>query len=102
MQKWFIQDREGREIYLTEERWEHIISKHAELRHHLDDVLNTIRHGKRQQQPKNPQSYVYRRRCDNLRPPFNGILVVVTFRYQADGFDENNFVITAWGIMMRR
>lgn len=104
MRKWFVRDRDGREIYLTEEQWQHIASGHTELRSHLDDVLNTVRHGRRQQQPQDPQAYVYRLPCDTLRPPFNGILVVVAFRFELqepDGMISNNFIVTAWGIMMR-
>ena len=105
MRKWFVRDREGREIYFTEERWEHIVTGHPELRERLDDVLATVRQGRRRQQPHDPQMYVYRKACDVLRPPFNGILVVVAFRFQANNrgaLQHNNFVITAWGIVMRR
>lgn len=105
MRKWFVRDRKGREIYLTEEQWEHIVSKHRELRNHLQDVLKTVRRGRRRQQPQDPQTYVYRLRCGTLRPPFNGILVVVAFRFDHEedgGMISNNFIITAWGIMMRR
>lgn len=105
MRKWFVIDRNGNEIYLTEQQWEHIISGHGELRRHHADVLTTVRLGHRQQQPKNPQTYVYRWGCDSLPPPFNGILVVVAFRFeqQADISQRpNNFMITAWGIMMRQ
>lgn len=104
MRKWFVRDRKGREIYLTDEQWDHIISQHPELRNHLKDVLNTVQRGRRRQQPKDPQAYVYRLGCNTLRPPFNGILVVVVFRfeYQDDVEIANNFIITAWGIMMRR
>jgi hypothetical protein len=105
MRKWFVLDQDGREIYLTEEQWQHIIGGHSELRGHLDDVLNTVRHGRRRQQPQDPQAYVYRLPCDTLRPPFNGILVVVIFRFEQqepDGMIPNNFIVTAWGIMMRR
>jgi len=42
MHKWFVHDNDGREIYLTEERWEHIASGHSELRNHFEDVLNII------------------------------------------------------------
>ena len=104
MQKWFIRDRGGREIYLTEERWQHIVEGHPELHNHLQDVLNTVRQGRRRQQPRDPQAYVYRRSCHSLRPPLNGILVSVVFRFEAqadDGMIPNNFIVTAWGIMMR-
>jgi hypothetical protein len=105
MRKWFVRDREGREIYLTEERWQHIVTGHPELREHLDEVLATLRQGYRRQQLHDPQVYVYRKAYDVLCPPFNGILVVVAFRFQADGDgrgQSNNFVVTAWGIVMRR
>lgn len=105
MRKWFVRDRDGREIYLTEEQWQHIVTGHSELRDHLEDVLNTIRRGRRQQQPQDPQAYVYRLPCDTLRSPFNGILVVVVFRFEPqepDGMIHNNFIVTAWGIIMRR
>jgi hypothetical protein len=105
MQKWFVRDRDGREIYLTEERWEHIVARHPELRNHFDDVLNTVQQGRRRRQPQDPQAYVYRRPCDSLRPPFNGILVSVVFRFAEDadgGMIPNNFIVTAWGIIMRR
>lgn len=105
MRRWVVHDRDGHEIYLTEAQWRHIVSRHGELRHHLDDVLNTVRWGRRRQQPQDPQAYVYRRTCDTLQPPFNGILVVVIFRFTQQEHGEmmpNNFMMTAWGIMMRR
>lgn len=105
MRKWSVHDSDGREIYLTEERWEHIVSGHSELQNHLEDVLNTVRRGRRRQQPQDPQAYVYRLRCGTLRPPFNGILVVVVFRFAPSENNgdivANNFVVSAWGIMMR-
>lgn len=58
MRRWLIYDRDGREIYLTEEQWAHISSGHREVRHHLDEVLNTVRHGRRCQQPTDPQTYL--------------------------------------------
>lgn len=104
MHKWFVQDRNEREIYLTEERWQHIASQHPELRNQRDNVIETVRRGTRRQQPRDPQTYVYRLPCEGLRPPFNGILVVVAFRFdqQEDGgMVPNNFIVTAWGIVMR-
>jgi len=105
MRRWLVHDREGREIYLTEERWEHIVSRHGELRHHVDDVLNTIRQGRRQQQPQDPQAYVYRLLCNRLPAPFNGIMVLIAFRFEQKdnvGMIPNNFVVSAWGVVMRR
>ncbi len=68
-------------------------------------MLTTVRKGHRRQQPQDPQAYVYRWPCDTLTLPFNGILVSVVFRFeeQSDsGMISNNFIVTAWGIMMRR
>jgi len=31
MRRWTVADRDGREIYLTEERWDHIETRHDEL-----------------------------------------------------------------------
>ena len=105
MHKWSVRDRSGRDIYLTKERLQHIVSQHCELQNHLEDVLKTVRRGKRRQQPQDPQTFVYRLPCGSLRPSFNGILVVVAFRFALKGNSSetspNNFIVTAWGIMMR-
>lgn len=105
MRKWLTRDRDGHEIYLTEERWQHIVERHPELQHHLDDVLNAVQRGRRRQQPQDPRAYIYRWPCDTLRLPFNGILVSVVFRFEEQpdgGMIPNNFIVTAWGIMMRQ
>ncbi|MFQ5856808.1 MAG: hypothetical protein ACE5LU_14435 [Anaerolineae bacterium] len=31
MRRWVAQDRDGRTVYLTEERWRHITDRHDEL-----------------------------------------------------------------------
>jgi hypothetical protein len=90
MRKWFVRDREGREIYLTEERWQHITFRHKPLTDHLDDVLATIRVGRRKQDPFQPFKYFYHHRCDTLPGAYNAIIVVVL--YGAD----SRYVATAW------
>ena len=47
MRKWLIGDRDRREIYLTEQQWQHIVSGHGELRNHRDDVLKCVANGER-------------------------------------------------------
>lgn len=47
MRRWTVTDRDRREIYLTEERWEHIKLRHEELIGHREDVLNSLRFGRR-------------------------------------------------------
>ncbi|MBK9050320.1 MAG: hypothetical protein IPL78_05160 [Chloroflexi bacterium] len=50
MDRWTVTDKEGREIYLTRVEWQtHIQANHPQLVGLLDDVLRTIRLGKRKQ-----------------------------------------------------
>ena len=37
-----VQDREGREVALTDIRWQHIVTRHAELATRQDEVLLTV------------------------------------------------------------
>ena len=59
--RWSTTDRFGNEIYLTEERWQHIISpeNHPELAGHESDLKMTIQRGARQQDSLNPRKYRY-------------------------------------------
>jgi hypothetical protein len=47
---WKVIDKWKNEIILTAERWKHITDHHWELADRLDDVLKTIRLGKRKQE----------------------------------------------------
>ena len=96
MQRWTVQDRDGHEIYLTKERWHHILERHDELEGRLSDLLDTLRYGQRRQEALEPQKYRYRRAYEDLRYGFNHIIVVVVFRFDQIA-QPNNFVITAWG-----
>ncbi len=96
MHRWTVQDRYGYEIYLTEERWSHILERHDELEGRLDDLLDTLRYGQRKQETLEPQKYRYRRAYEDLFYGFNHIIAVVIFRYD-EASQSNNFVITAWG-----
>jgi len=96
MPHWTVQDRYGNKIYLTEERWEHIQGRHDELRERLDDLLDTLRYGRRKQEALNPHQYRYWQAYDDLLYGFNHIVAVVVFRYDDAGI-ANNFVVTAWG-----
>jgi hypothetical protein len=90
MHKWTVRDREGREIYLTEERWQHISFRHKPLIGYLEDVLATIRVGRRRQDPVQPFKYFYHHRCDTLPGVYNTIIVVVLYR------GDDRYVVTAW------
>ena len=90
MRRWTVRDRAGREIYLTEERWQHIVSRHRALTGHLDDVLKTIRLGRRRQDALQPFTYFYHRRCETLPGYYNSITIVVLCH------EDNRYVVTAW------
>ncbi|MFQ5859855.1 MAG: hypothetical protein ACE5LU_30030, partial [Anaerolineae bacterium] len=64
MSRWTVHDRYGNEIYMTQERWDYILRYHDELDGLLDDLLDTLRKGRRRQEPANPNKYKYYRRCD--------------------------------------
>jgi hypothetical protein len=96
MHRWIVQDRYHNEIYLTEERWQHIFERHGELRGRLNDLLDTLRYGQRKQEALAPQKYRYRQAYDDLNYGYNHIVAVVSFRYDDSG-TANNFVVTAWG-----
>lgn len=105
MRKWTVQDRYGNEVFLTQERWEHILRYHAELTGLLDDLLETLRKGRRVQDPVDPRKYKYRRECAALPADYNTIVVVVKFSVHIcadEGFAPNNFVVTAWGAYIHR
>jgi hypothetical protein len=46
-QKWTVYDRYGNTVYLTAERWQHILESRPELEPHFNDVLDTLRTGAR-------------------------------------------------------
>lgn len=101
MSKSTVIDRWGNEIYITSERWEHILERHDELTDLFDEVLETLRRGKRRQEALDSNRYRYRRPCLALLPEFNHIVVAVVFRFQIqlDGTEiPNNFVTSAWGV----
>jgi len=101
LKRFEVTDRDGRKIYLTEERWEHILSRHLELEGRREDVLETIRRGRRRQTERDPRTFLYYHRAAGLPEPYDSIVVVVAFRFQSlpDSNEQipNNFVITAWG-----
>lgn len=47
--KEIVQDRYGNTIYLTDERWQHIVRRHPVLQGFKNEVLKTLRSGKREQ-----------------------------------------------------
>ena len=96
-----VQDRWGNEIYITDERWDHVLARHEELAGLFDEVVQTLRQGRRRQEALDPNRYRYYRPCALLPPEFNHVVVAVVFRQQesAEGvLQANNFVASAWGV----
>ncbi len=104
MNKWTLQDRYGNEIYLTEERWQHILESRPELGPYLDEVLETLRLGRRKQDQMISNEYRYYKQFSELLPDNNHLVVIVIFRTQLDEYGNyvpNNFAVTAWAKYIR-
>lgn len=98
---WTVHDRFGNAIYLTRERWEHIIDpdNHAEVEPFLDLVAETVRLGRRRQDPYDPRSYQYYRAFLSLPDDNTHVVVGVRFRWRTDedgAMHEEKFVTTAY------
>lgn len=91
--------RDGREIYLTDERWEHIRDHHLEMAACEAELRETIRVGTRRQDPLSPQKYRYFLRIADLPEDNTHVEAVVLFRF-AEGTDgdlaANNYIVTAY------
>ena len=99
MRKWTIQDRHGYTIYLTEERWQHILESRPELEPYFEQFLETIRTGRRKQDALLPNEYRYYKYFDELKPDNNHLVVIVIFKMSLDEYGKyasNNFVVTGW------
>jgi hypothetical protein len=99
--RWIEQDRYGNEIYLTEERWEHIVSptNHPEMSDYENELRETIRTGRRKQEVLNPQKYRYSKEFDNLTAKNTHIVAVIFLRFFEDEKGvllANNFIVTVY------
>jgi len=99
MKKWTVQDRYGNTIYLTEERWNHILESRPEMEPFLEQFLETVRTGRRRQEALIPNEYRYYKQFDELLPENNHLIAKVVFKTQLDetgNYVPNNFVVTGW------
>ena len=99
--RWTVQDRYGNVVYLTQERWEHIIDEtnHPEMRDYEEYLKTTIKKGRRRQEPLNPRKYRYYHLFDGLPDDVNSVVVIVLFGFDVDEYGRtipNNFVATAF------
>jgi hypothetical protein len=92
-----IKDQLGHEIYLTDERWNHISEEHPEMHGYDGQVLETVERGGRFQDSVRPDGFLYYPDYSDLPQSNTTIVVVVRFGFAADG-SENNFVVTAYQI----
>lgn len=102
--RWLVEDRHGRPIYLAERQWEHMVERHPEMSEHEEDLIRTIRTGRRSQDSLVPNKYFYRLAVSHLPEGSTHIEAVVIFRFATDETGvtiPNNFVITAYPIFMR-
>lgn len=98
---WTQHDRFCNEIYLTRERWAHIIDpdNHPEVKPFFNYVAETIRLGRRRQDPYDPNGYKYYRPFLDLPDDNTHMVVCVRFRWHTnpDGtVREEKFVTTAY------
>jgi hypothetical protein len=100
---WKIYDRYGNKIYMTAERWYHIIESRPWLADYHDEVLTALRRGRRKQDTLNPRKYKYYWPCDDLLPDFNHLVIVAVFGETTDSKGQiisNNYVVTAWAVFI--
>jgi hypothetical protein len=99
--RWSIQDRYGNSVYLTQERWEHIIEdiNHPEMQEYEEELKETVRTGTRKQDALNPQKYRYSKDFGNLPANNTHIVAIVLFSLREIETGEivsNNFIVTAY------
>jgi hypothetical protein len=84
--RWTVEDRDGNPIYLTQERWEHIIGplNHPEMADYEEHLRTAIRRGRRRQEPLNPRKYRYSYQFDDLPDDSNHIVAIVLFGFDVD------------------
>ncbi len=99
--RWTVADSVGNDIYLTRERWEHIIDpmNHPEMSDYEDHLKETIKKGMRKQDALNPNKFRYSRIFDDLSDFNTHLVAIVLFRFgsgENGGPLPNNFVVTAY------
>ncbi len=99
--RWTVHDRYGNEIYLTQERWHHIIEaiNHPEMLEFEEHLQQTIRQARRKQDMLNPQKHRYSMTFDDLAEDNTHIVAIVLFRYRVGQAGEpmhNNYIVTAY------
>lgn len=98
---WTARDQYGNDIYLTKERWQHIIGpdNHPDVEPYFEYVAETIKHGRRRQDKYDPNGYQYYRPFPDLPDHNTHLVVCVRFRWATEpngAVREEKFVTTAY------
>jgi hypothetical protein len=96
-----VRDRYGSNIYLTDERWEHITEprNHPEMSAYEEHLKETLQSGSRRQDPLNPQKYRYVKAFDDLAEDNTHVIAIVLFRFSKGPEGQpvpNNYMVTAY------
>ncbi len=99
--RWITFDRDGHPVYLTEERWQHVIEplNHPEMIDYEDYLRITLQKDNASQEPLNPRKYRYVQWFDDLPTGFNCMVAIVLFGFKVTDKGEtieNNYVTTAF------
>jgi len=99
--RWVVRNRYGNDIYLTDERWGHIIApmNHPEMSAFEEHLKETIQSGRRKQDLLNAQKYRYTKSFDDLGEDNTHIVAIVLFRFIQGASGEpiaNNYVVAAY------
>ena len=114
--RWMVRDRYGNDIYLTDERWEHITEprnhpemsayegfteprNHPEMSAYEEHLQETIQSGRRKQDSLNPQKYRYVEEFNDLAEDNTHIIAIVLFRFSEGPGGKpvaNNYIVTAY------
>ncbi|MDQ3249532.1 MAG: hypothetical protein M3Q45_10065 [Chloroflexota bacterium] len=99
--RWRVFDRQGNQIYLTQERWAHILAtdSHPEMEDFEEELKETIRQGRRRQIPIQPQKYEYSKAYGHLVDNNTHIVALVLFRMRGNEQGRpvaNNYIVTAF------
>lgn len=102
-QHWEVHDRYGNRVYMTLERWAHILESRPWLEDLHTEILDTIRQGRRKQDPLDSTKYKYYRPAPDLLPEYNHLVVVVRFSESMNEQKQivsNNYALTAWAVFI--
>lgn len=97
--RWIVHDRYDQPIYLTDERWEHIVAHHPEMVGCEERLKEALRSGQRKQDSLNPQKYRYSKAFEGLFGDNTHLVAIVLFRFREDETGRplpNNYVVTAF------